>query len=47
MPYAENAPLEEWLARETPENVLEPDLPIIDPHHHLWDMRGERAPWEQ
>ena len=47
MPYAENAPLEEWLARETPEDVLEPDLPIIDPHHHLWDMRGEQAPWEQ
>lgn len=47
MPYAENAPLEDWLARETPEDVLEPDLPIIDPHHHLWDMRGEQAPWEQ
>ena len=47
MPYAENAPLEEWLALETPEDVLEPDLPIIDPHHHLWDMRGEQAPWEQ
>ncbi|MCY3841184.1 MAG: amidohydrolase family protein [Gammaproteobacteria bacterium] len=47
MPYPENAPLEEWLAREQPEDVLEPDLPIIDPHHHLWDMRGEGAPWEQ
>ena len=47
MPYPENAPLENWLAQETPEDVLEPDLPIIDPHHHLWDMRGERAPWEQ
>lgn len=47
MPYAENAPLEDWLAQETPEDVLEPDLPIIDPHHHLWDMRGEQAPWEQ
>ena len=47
MPYAENAPIEEWLAQETPEDVLEPDLPIIDPHHHLWDMRGLRAPWEQ
>ena len=47
MPYAENAPLEDWLAQETPEDVLEPDLPIIDPHHHLWDMRGELAPWEQ
>ena len=21
---------------EDPEPVLEPDLPIIDPHHHLW-----------
>ncbi len=20
-----------------PEAILEPDLPIIDPHHHLWD----------
>src|ERR1700694_5860754 len=20
-----------------PEEILEPDLPIIDPHHHLWD----------
>ena len=25
-----------WLARLT-EDVLEPDLPIVDPHHHLWD----------
>lgn len=47
MPYAENAPLADWLAQETPEDVLEPNLPIIDPHHHLWDMRGEQAPWEQ
>jgi predicted TIM-barrel fold metal-dependent hydrolase len=22
------------------EAVLEPDLPIIDPHHHLWDLRA-------
>lgn len=22
-----------------PEDILEPDLPIIDPHHHLWDLR--------
>lgn len=21
------------------EQILEPDLPIIDPHHHLWDLR--------
>jgi predicted TIM-barrel fold metal-dependent hydrolase len=31
--------LERWLARESPERVLEPDLPIVDPHHHLWDLR--------
>lgn len=23
-----------------PESILEPDLPIIDPHHHLWDLRA-------
>lgn len=27
---------EEWLALRT-EAILEPGLPIIDPHHHLWD----------
>ena len=21
------------------ESILEPELPIIDPHHHLWDLR--------
>lgn len=21
------------------EEIVEPDLPIIDPHHHLWDLR--------
>jgi L-fuconolactonase len=31
---------EPWLARHR-EEILEPDLPIIDPHHHLWD-RGSR-----
>ena len=25
-----------------PEPILEPDLPIIDTHHHLWDRRGHR-----
>lgn len=24
----------------TTETILEPDLPIIDPHHHLWDLRA-------
>ncbi len=26
-----------WLAKRPPEAALEPDLPIIDPHHHFWD----------
>ena len=29
----------EWLARRE-EDILEPDLPIIDPHHHLIDRPG-------
>ncbi|HEV7391491.1 MAG TPA: amidohydrolase family protein [Burkholderiales bacterium] len=24
------------------EEILEPDLPIIDPHHHLWERGGNR-----
>ena len=39
MSILENADIESWIAKETPEPVLEPDLPIIDPHHHLWDLR--------
>ena len=31
--------LEEWLDQEDPEDVLDPELPIVDPHHHLWDLR--------
>jgi L-fuconolactonase len=31
----------DWLAKRT-EPILEPDLPIIDPHHHLWDRAGWR-----
>ncbi len=32
---------EEWLARHG-EAPLDPGLPIIDPHHHLWDRPGWR-----
>ena len=31
----------EWLAQGR-EEALEPELPIIDPHHHLWDHPGSR-----
>ena len=24
----------------TAETILEPELPIVDPHHHLWDRRS-------
>ena len=37
--YPENVDIEQWIAKETPEPALEPNLPIIDPHHHLWDQR--------
>jgi predicted TIM-barrel fold metal-dependent hydrolase len=26
------------------EQILEPDLPIVDPHHHLWDRLNVAAP---
>jgi L-fuconolactonase len=32
---------EDWLAR-TQEDIIDPDLPIIDPHHHLWDRPAWR-----
>jgi len=31
-----------WLD-QTVEEPLDPSLPICDPHHHLWDMRGGRV----
>lgn len=30
-----------WLDQVV-EEALEPDLPIVDPHHHLWDRDGSR-----
>ncbi len=32
---------EDWLALHE-ETILEPELPIVDPHHHLWDPPGKR-----
>lgn len=40
MSYTANETLERWLSQESAEEVLEPDLPIVDPHHHLWDIRS-------
>ena len=42
MPYGGN----DWLAL-TQEPILEPDLPICDPHHHFWDFRTARIPYQR
>jgi L-fuconolactonase len=42
MPYGGN----DWLAL-TQEPTLEPEIPICDPHHHFWDFRTERVPYQR
>ena len=42
MPFGGN----DWLAL-TEESTLEPELPICDPHHHFWDFRTERVPYQR
>ena len=42
MPYGGN----DWLALNQEETV-EPDLPICDCHHHFWDFRTERIPYQR
>jgi L-fuconolactonase len=42
MPFGGN----DWLAL-TQEPTLEPELPICDPHHHFWDCRPERVPYQR
>ena len=37
---------EEWLS-QVQEEIVEPDIPIIDPHHHLWNDRGSTYLVEQ
>ena len=41
MPFGGN----DWLAL-TKEPTLEPDIPICDPHHHFWDSRTDRVPYQ-
>src|SRR5262249_35863102 len=31
-----------WLSKRVAEEFLDPDLPIVDPHHHLWDHANHR-----
>ena len=42
MPFGGN----DWLEL-TQEETLEPELPICDPHHHFWDLRPERLPYQR
>ena len=42
MAHPDNDEKVRWLSQETPETVLDPELPIIDPHHHLWRVP---SPW--
>jgi L-fuconolactonase len=42
MPYGGN----DWLAL-TQEPTLEPEISICDPHHHFWDLRPERIPYQR
>jgi len=42
MPFGGN----DWLAL-TREETLEPDMPICDPHHHFWDFRTVRIPYQR
>jgi L-fuconolactonase len=37
-------PDDAWLAKQEREPILEPELPIIDTHHHLW-QRGADWPY--
>jgi predicted TIM-barrel fold metal-dependent hydrolase len=39
--YTRPLPNPEWLGKLA-EEILEPELPIVDPHHHLWDHPGSR-----
>jgi hypothetical protein len=39
--YPRPLPNPEWLGKLN-EEIVEPGLPIVDPHHHLWDHPGSR-----
>jgi L-fuconolactonase len=46
IPPGRHAPVRpDWLAKRQ-EEAIEPQLPIVDPHHHLWDRPGNRYLFE-
>ena len=42
MPAVQAPIRQDWLDENAIEEIIEPDLPIVDPHHHLWDRPGYR-----
>ena len=42
MPFGDN----DWLAL-IQEDTVEPEIPICDPHHHMWDRRPARIPYQK
>ena len=41
MPAVQAPVRQDWLDKRH-EEIIEPELPIIDPHHHLWDRPNYR-----
>ena len=46
IPPGRHAPVRpDWLAKRQ-EETIDPQLPIVDPHHHMWDRPGNRYLFE-
>ncbi len=42
-PFGRSRPPDEaWLAKQSTETILDPNLPVIDTHHHLWERPDHR-----
>ena len=41
----EKYPLETWIDAGEREAALDPDFPIVDAHHHMWDARTQDKGW--
>ena len=42
IPPGRHAPIrQDWLDKRR-EEIIEPDQPIVDPHHHMWERPGNR-----
>lgn len=42
-PFGETLPPDDrWLAKAAPEEAIDPERRIVDPHHHFWEKPGNR-----